>query len=331
MKLYILIWKYICQYKYTAIVFIIFTLIFAGIFSLYNLETEAVLYAAILCLFISSVLIIFHFYNFCKQHKKRHMILSNILIMTENLPEPKTLAESDYLEMIEKLRNINLANVTKYTNERSESIDYYTTWVHQIKTPVSVMSMILQNKDTNEYRQLSSELFRIEQYIDMILCYFRLDSSSSDFVFKQYNLDKIIRNTIRKFASQFISKRIKLQYEPTDIFVLTDEKWLSFIIEQILSNAVKYTESGKITITVKDEILQISDTGIGIAQEDLPRIFEKNFTGYNGRANKKSTGLGLYLSKKAADKLSIRISAESTIGKGSIFYIDLHSDKLKIE
>ena len=148
------------------------------------------------------------------------MILSNILIMTENLPEPKTLAESDYLEMIEKLRNINLANVTKYTNERSESIDYYTTWVHQIKTPVSVMSMILQSKDTDEYRQLSSELFRIEQYIDMILCYFRLDSSSSDFVFKQYNLDKIIRNTIRKFASQFISKRIKLQYEPTDIFVL---------------------------------------------------------------------------------------------------------------
>ena len=192
MKLHILIWKYICQYKYTAIVFIIFTLIFAGIFSLYNLETEAVLYAAILCLFISSVLIIFHFYNFCKQHKKRHMILSNILIMTENLPEPKTLAESDYLEMIEKLRNINLANVTKYTNERSESIDYYTTWVHQIKTPVSVMSMILQSKDTDEYRQLSSELFRIEQYIDMILCYFRLDSSSSDFVFKQYNLDKII-------------------------------------------------------------------------------------------------------------------------------------------
>lgn len=331
MKLHILIQKYIRQYKYTAALFLIFALIFAGVFSLYDLEIEAIMYAAMLCLFVLFVIIIFHFYNFCKQHNERQHLLNNILIMTENLPEPRTLAESDYLEMIEKLRNINYANITKYTNERSESIDYYTTWVHQIKTPVSVMSMILQSKDTDDYCQLSSELFRIEQYIEMILCYFRLDSNSSDFIFKQYNLDKIIRNTIRKFASQFIRKRIKLQYEPTDISVLTDEKWLSFIIEQILSNAVKYTETGVITIIVKDEILEIHDTGIGIAPEDLPRIFEKNFTGYNGRANKKSTGLGLYLSKKAADKLSVKINAESCVGKGSVFYVDLHSDKLKIE
>lgn len=331
MKMHTKIWKYICQYKNTVILFLIFVLIFAIIFSLYDLETEAILYACILCLLVLSVIVSAHFYFFCKQHNERKHILDNILIMTESLPEPKTLAESDYLEMIEKLREINNLNATKYRNERSESIDYYTTWVHQIKTPISVMSMILQGEDTDEHRELSSELFRIEQYVEMILCYFRLDSNSSDFVFKQYNLDKIIRNSIRKFAPQFVRKRIKLQYEPTDITVLTDEKWLSFIIEQILSNAVKYTETGKITIIVQNKILQIHDTGIGIAAEDLPRIFEKNFTGYNGRANKKSTGLGLYLSKKAADKLSHKISVESTIGKGSTFYIDLHSDKIEIE
>lgn len=331
MKMHTKIWKYICQYKNTVILFLIFVLIFAIIFSLYDLETEAILYACILCLLVLSVIVSTHFYFFCKQHNERKHILDNILIMTESLPEPKTLAESDYLEMIEKLREINNLNATKYRNERSESIDYYTTWVHQIKTPISVMSMILQGEDTDEHRELSSELFRIEQYVEMILCYFRLDSNSSDFVFKHYNLDKIIRNSIRKFAPQFVRKRIKLQYEPTDITVLTDEKWLSFIIEQILSNAVKYTETGKITIIVQNKILQIHDTGIGIAAEDLPRIFEKNFTGYNGRANKKSTGLGLYLSKKAADKLSHKISVESTIGKGSTFYIDLHSDKIEIE
>lgn len=331
MKMHTKIWKYICQYKYNIIIFLVFVLIFTIIFSLYNLETEAIIYASILCLIVLSVIVSVHFYYFCKQHDEREHILNNILIMTESLPEPKTLAESDYLKIIEKLREINNLNATKYRNERSESIDYYTTWVHQIKTPISVMSMILQGEDTDEHRELSSELFRIEQYVEMILCYFRLDSNSSDFVFKQYNLDKIIRNSIRKFASQFVRKRIKLQYEPTDTTVLTDEKWLSFIIEQILSNAVKYTETGKITITVQDKILQIHDTGIGIAPEDLPRIFEKNFTGYNGRANKKSTGLGLYLSKKASDKLSHKISVESTIGKGSIFYVDLHSDKIEIE
>lgn len=331
MKMHIKLWKYICQYKNTVILFLVFALIFAIIFSLYNLEIEAILYACILCLLVSSVIVSAHFYFFCKQHNEREHILNNILIMTESLPEPKTLAESDYLEMIKKLREINILNATKHRNERSESIDYYTTWVHQIKTPISVMSMILQGEDTDEHRELSSELFRIEQYVEMILCYFRLDSNSSDFIFKQYNLDKIIRNSIRKFAPQFVRKRIKLQYESTDITVLTDEKWLSFIIEQILSNAVKYTETGKITITVQNKTLQIHDTGIGIAAEDLPRIFEKNFTGYNGRANKKSTGLGLYLSKKAADKLSHKISVESTIGKGSIFYVDLHSDKIEIE
>ncbi len=331
MKMHIKIWKYIQQYKYTVFLFLVFTLIFTIIFSLYSLETEAILYACILCLIVLSVIVSVHFYYFCKRHNEREHILNNISIMTESLPEPKTLAESDYLEIIEKLREINNLNARIYRNERSESIDYYTTWVHQIKTPISAMSMILQGEDTDEHRELSSELFRIEQYVEMILCYFRLDSNSSDFVFKQYNLDKIIRNTIRKFAPQFIRKRIKLQYEPTNITVLTDEKWLSFIIEQILSNAVKYTETGKITITVQDKILQIQDTGIGIAAEDLPRIFEKNFTGYNGRANKKSTGLGLYLSKKAADKLSHKISVESTIGKGSVFYVDLHSDKLEIE
>lgn len=330
MKICNLIFKYIYQYRCTVILYFTFIIIFAVVFSLYNLEVESIFYAALLCSIIAFTAILIHFWKFYQKHKERENLLNNILIMTEDYIEPKTLVESDYIAIIEKLREINYSNMTKFLNERTESIDYYTTWIHQIKTPISVMQIILQSEDTEEHRELSAELFRIEQYAEMALYYLRLDSSSSDFVFKEYNLNNIIRNAIRKFAPQFVRKRIKLKYESTDIMVLTDEKWLSFIIEQLLSNAVKYTEKGSVSIKVAEKILSISDTGIGIAAEDLPRIFEKGFTGYNGRTNKKSTGLGLYLCKKTSYKLSHKISVESEINKGSTFYIDLNTEPLEI-
>lgn len=234
--------------------------------------------------------------------------------------------------MIFSLININNKNLTELVKQRKDSIDYYTTWVHQIKVPISVMKLILQGEDTNENKELLSELFKVEEYVEMVLCYFRLDSSSSDFVFKEYELDDIIKKSIRKYASQFIRKKISLNYKGTDKIILTDEKWLSFIIEQILSNAIKYTDKGVITISVdKDKILSISDTGIGIAEEDIHRIFEKGFTGYNGRADKKSTGLGLYLCKRAANKISHKIYVESEVGKGSTFFIDLKTIDLQVE
>ena len=142
---------------------------------------------------------------------------------------------------------------------------------------------------------------------------------------------EVIRQAVRKFASQFVRKRIRLVYEPTEIRVLTDEKWLSFILEQLLSNAIKYTGSGEIRITVEGKIVRISDTGIGIAPEDLPRIFERGFTGYNGRMDKKSTGIGLYLCKHACQRLSIGISADSRIGSGSVFSLDLNTDAIHPE
>ena len=208
-------------------------------------------------------------------------------------------------------------------------MDYYTTWCHQIKTPIAAMSLLLQNEDTPQNRQLKSELFRIEQYVDMVLCYFRLDSPTSDFILKPYDLDDILKQTIRKYAGQFIQKKIRLHYEPVHMQVLTDEKWLSFAIEQILSNAIKYTPSGSVTITVDHlQHLSISDTGIGIAAEDLPRIFEKSFTGYNGRTDKKSTGLGLYLCRNILNKLSHSISVTSKVGEGTTFTIDLSCQPL---
>ncbi len=191
-----LLWKFIYQCRHTVIIFLLFAVIFFIVFSLYNLETEAVLYSVLLCALSASAIFTVKFLRFCNQHTERENIKKSILIMTEKLPEPQTLAEEDYQEIILNLLKANHSNLTKYQNERTESIDYYTTWVHQIKTPISVMHMILQSDDSDEHRELASELFRIEQYVEMVLCYFRLNSNSSDFLFKKYDLNKIIRNTV---------------------------------------------------------------------------------------------------------------------------------------
>ena len=331
-KWYHILEHYLRQHLSVTLMLLSFVAIFAAIFRLYDLETEAVLYATGLCLLFALVVITVHFIFYLKKHQERMRILKNIRLLVDELPEAKTLAENDLLAMIRELKKINEVTETARQTDRRESLDYYTTWIHQIKTPISTMKMILESEDTDEHRELLAELFRIEQYVEMVLSYLRLSSEHSDYIFKEYDLDKIIKQAIHKYASQFVRRRIQLKYDPVDIKVLTDEKWLLFIIEQVLSNSIKYTPKGSVTITVTpDKVLKISDTGIGIATEDVPRIFEKGFTGYNGRLNKKSTGLGLYLCKMAADRLSHKISVESAPGVGTTISIDLHTEKLTVE
>lgn len=324
--------RYIWQHRLTVILFFIFCGVFSGIFSLYRLEVEAILYAGGLCFLIGFVTIGIHFFFFYRNYQELVRIREHITLLTDQLPPAAGIMEEEYQAMIAELQRIRSADLTNWDAERRESIDYYTTWIHQIKVPIAIMRLILQGEDTPEHQELLSELFRIEQYAEMVLSYFRLDSTSSDFLIQSYDLDEIIRQTIRKYAPQFIRKHLRLIYEGTDAVVLTDEKWLCFILEQLLSNAIKYTETGSVTISVDErKVVSITDTGIGIAPEDLPRIFERGFTGYNGRSDKKSTGLGLYLCKKAADKLFIRLGVSSQVEKGSTFSVDLHTEELMVE
>lgn len=194
-------------------------------------------------------------------------------------------------------------------------------------------------------RLLSEELFRIEQYVEMVLYYQRLDSINSDFLFKEYELREIVNQAVKKHSMFFINSRLSLNMEEFSCKVVSDEKWLQFVIGQVLSNALKYTPRGSITIRLEKTqdstltktpekarrvtpaiptedtesyaYLIIEDIGIGIRPEDLPRIFERGFTGYNGRLDKKSTGIGLYLSKKILQKLSHTIKVTSEAGKGT--------------
>lgn len=166
----------------------------------------------------------------------------------------------------------------------------------------------------------------------MVLSYLRLDGGSNDFVLREYNLEPIVRQAVRKYAPLFIRKKISLELGSLPCRVLTDEKWLCFVIEQLLSNALKYTSKGKISIYMADETtLVIEDTGIGIAPEDLPRICEKGYTGYNGRTDKKATGIGLYLCKRILTKLSHTLTIRSEVGKGTTVLLGLDHLKLKTE
>lgn len=310
----------------------LFFLIFGVTFKLYHLPMRAVFYPVLLCTVFGCIFHIFHFYKIWNKHKqlqKLEMLPTNL---EEMLPEPSTYEEEDYqkilLLLMEERKKLESGKNQLY----NDMIDYYTTWAHQIKTPIASMKLTLQNEDSELSRRLSGDLFRIEQYVEMVLMFLRLDSSSTDYVIKEYELDDMIKSAVRKFARQFIQRRIRLDYQPVDVRVLTDEKWFSFVIEQVLSNALKYTSEGSVAITVEDaKTLCIRDTGMGIAPEDLPRIFEKGYTGYNGRSDKKASGIGLYLCKRICNNLGHRISAESELDKGTTIKIDMEQLKIEIE
>lgn len=323
---------YLYQYRFIIFMYLIFILIFRGIFFLYRVEKEAVFYGTVLCLLLLVIVLPVHFIHYWLKHKELFELKGRSYLEAKQIPDAKGLIENDYRDLLLEWIENTAREKSNLRIFKEDSVEFYSTWVHQIKTPIAVMRLWLQEEDTEENGRLLLELSKIEQYADMVLSYFRLDTTAKDLVIRQYPLDEIIRSCIRRYASWFVTKGISVRYEGTDLKVLTDKKWLTFMIEQILSNAIKYTDEGSITIRVEEgPVLYIKDTGIGIAKEDLPRIFEKGFTGYNGRADKKSTGIGLYLVKRSVDLLGTPVNVQSTPGQGTVFSIDLHKNYMELE
>ena len=302
------------------------------IFWLYGLPGEAIAYLLCLCCIGTSFWAVLSFVRFWRKHKILRKMEEAIFVTAEDLPETTTLIEEDYQHLIQRLVRENRQRQAAADSMLEDLTSYYTLWVHQIKTPIAAMDLLLQ-AGPDRATEMEIELQKIAQYVDMVLQYLRLDSTAKDLVLQRCQLDAVVRQTVRKYAKLFILKKIQLVFQETKWEVLSDEKWLCFLLEQLLSNALKYTpEGGKISIFLDGETnLVIADTGIGIAPEDLPRVFEKGFTGNNGRMDKKATGIGLYLCRRVTNLLGHTISIASEPGVGTQVRLGLGRPQFDIE
>lgn len=301
------------------------------VFWLYGLPGEGLVYTLVLWAAGFSVLGGVDFFRFRRCHRDLEKLHKEILVTAENLPRPGCLIEEDYQSLLRLLESTLRERQAQADQAMADQLAYYTLWVHQIKTPIAAMDLLLQQGERGPAAQ--AELFKISQYVDMALQYVRLDGTTRDLHLSQVSLDQVIRQVVRKYAKLFILKKIRLDFREAGLTVLSDEKWLAFLLEQLLSNALKYTpEGGQVAIFGEPrEILVIADTGIGIAPEDLPRVFERGFTGQNGRLDKKATGIGLYLCRRVTELLGHTLSITSAPGKGTQVRVGLRRPDLTVE
>lgn len=310
------------------LLFALFAGIMACSFFLYHLPLDAVLYPAALCALAGAAALVIGFLRTLRVHR----LIAGIREMDTELPEVRDVTAADYRDIVRLLREQNREARTRAETDMNAMMDYYTLWAHQIKTPIASMRLRLQEEDTAEARALLADLGRIERYVSMVLTYLRLEGGGTDYVIRETDLDGVLRPVFKQFAGEFISRKLKLDYTPIQLRVLTDEKWLSFVVEQLLSNALKYTVKGSVSVYLEEPAtLCVRDTGIGIAPEDLPRVFERSYTGLTGRADKRASGLGLSLCKQVCDSLGHGISIESVPDRGTVVRVDLSARKLHFE
>lgn len=303
--------------------------IFAVVLSLYQMEAEAVGYASLLCIV---VLLVWGGATYARWKEKGNVLeglRGRAALALEELPDSQDALETLYQELLRELNAERRTAASESDARRREAIEYFTLWVHQIKTPIAAMRLMLE--DTARDREMASELFRVERYAEMALSYLRLDGPSNDYVIHECALSRILHQAARKYAPLFIRGQVALDLEETTLRVLTDEKWLQIVVEQLLSNAVKYAPGGHVRVYTVGETLCIEDDGAGIAPEDLPRIFEWGYTGWNGRMDKRATGIGLYLCRKICDCLGHTIAVSSDLGQGTTVEVNLSRAGLEVE
>ena len=297
-----------------------FILIFAFVFDAYRSLLE---YVALLLAFLSFLFIGADAWTAFKSYRSQKLQAS---------AQAQTPLEKLLQERVEELeyeqKNQLLVEQEKY----NDLLDYYTLWVHQVKTPIAASSLLIGDlKDKEAKSQLEQELFKIESYVHLVLQYLRLESFHDDLVLKQENLADLVREVVKKYALFFIQQGLSLNLHDLDHTIVTDKKWFLVILEQVLSNSLKYTKEGSIEIYFHEDSLYIKDTGLGIQNADLLRVFERGFSGYNGRLTQQSSGLGLYLSKKIADQLGHKIAIDSQVGQGTTVSIAFPEKKLIFE
>ena len=246
--------------------------------------------------------------------------------------EPKSPLECALAEKLDEREAEIYQKKSDAENRYNDLVDYYTLWVHQIKTPIAASKLLVSEvTDRQLKQQLEQEIFKIDSYTNLVLQYLRLESFHDDLVLKKENVEDLVKEVIRKYAIFFIQKGLSIDLHDLDRRIVTDKKWLLIVIEQILSNSLKYTNEGGVEIYMEGSDLCIKDTGIGIKNSDRLRVFERGFSGYNGRITQQSSGLGLYLTQKISQELGHQIRIESELGQGTTVRIKFAEVNLIVE
>ena len=308
---------YLKQQRLGIIVGTILLITVTFILTMYELPLAGLTYSLALTTITWVLYLVYKGYHYVRKCQ----LLSQVSTSLEHLNVGEDLIDVKYYTLLKSLYDEKYELLSQMDAKQTELSDYYTLWTHQIKTPIAAMRLLLQaSAAPSEQHQ---ELFKIEQYVEMALTFLRLESISADLDFREYSLDDMVKQAVKKYAPFFIQKNIALKLDELGRNILTDQKWLQFALEQLISNAIKYTNAGSVAIYMEADTLVIEDTGIGIGEEDLPRIFERGFTGYNGRMDKKSTGIGLFLCHQIFEKLAHTMTFTSEVGKGTKVYLDL--------
>lgn len=236
-------------------------------------------------------------------------------LLSEMIERPDFIEGKILYDVLKSSNKSMNDEIAKYRISTEDYRDYIEKWIHDIKTPIAACKLIAENHP--EYSSgISENLEKIDKYVMQTLFYSRISNVEKDYIIKPFSLNELTSSAVRSNSRRLIAAGFKIRQQNLDVQVYTDEKWIGFILDQIISNCISYRSAEPVlSFTAKRYknavALEITDNGIGIAECDLPRIFEKNFTGGNGRLNKKSTGFGLYLCKKLCTRLDIDISAKS--------------------
>ncbi|MBE2128918.1 sensor histidine kinase [Staphylococcus schweitzeri] len=281
---------------------VVIIVLFGLIFYLYQLPLEAFL----LTLAIVSLLLL-------------------IYIGIKYLSFVKTISQQQQIENLEtalyQLKNDQI----EYKNDIES---YFLTWVHQMKTPITAAQLLLERDEPNVVNRVRQEIIQIDNYTSLALSYLKLLNETSDISVAQISINDLIRPIIMKYSIQFIDQKTKIHYEPCHCMVLTDVRWTSLMIEQLINNALKYARGKDIWIEYdeKSNQLHIKDNGIGISEADLPKIFDKGYSGYNGQRQSNSSGIGLFIVKQISNHTNHPVSVVSKQNQGTTFTIQFPNE-----
>lgn len=236
----------------------------------------------------------------------------------EDMPEPRGLVEKRWQAVVREVDAARRRAVEQSEAAARDAQEYYTLWAHQIKTPLAAMQLLAQEDETDAKGLFLCELFQTQQYVDMVMNYQRMASITKDLCACKVDVDAVVAAAAGRVRPMLLNRPdVKLDVQATGLCVVSDTKWLGVVVEQLLTNAVKYTRHGFVKVYACDEVLVVEDSGIGIAPSELPLVFERGYTGMNGRSQRHSSGLGLYLCRRITRKLGHTLWLESQQGRGT--------------